>query len=145
MKMNKSAAHPSYQQGPTLAADSMRNQPCVRNARNSTKRLSATESSPNQPPTSQQLIGSKNSLGTFTSRRSLSTPGQQNQKSKAASVGGLFHSSSFDLKLRPGYHSFRPQVPRPTLTTSPTSDILRVRTEPMVLAGSLEFMCKHQL
>jgi hypothetical protein len=27
---------------------------------------------------------------------------------KAASVGGLAHSSSFALKLRPGYHSFKP-------------------------------------
>jgi hypothetical protein len=30
-------------------------------------------------------------------------------------------SSGFFLKLRPGSHSFRPQVPRPTLTISPTS------------------------
>jgi len=71
----------------------MRNLPCARNARNSTRRLSTTESYPNQPPTNQQSIGSKNSLGSFTSRRSLCTPGQQNQKSKAASVGSLAAST----------------------------------------------------
>jgi hypothetical protein len=53
--------------------------------------LSSTEGYPNQTPTSQQLIGSKNSLGIFTSKRSLCMPAQRNQKSKAASVGGFFH------------------------------------------------------
>jgi hypothetical protein len=53
--------------------------------------VSSTEGYPNQSPISQQLIGSKKRLGTFASRRSLCIPSQQNQKSKAASVGGLFH------------------------------------------------------
>jgi hypothetical protein len=69
----------------------MRNLPCVRSATNSTKRLSSTEGYPNQTPISQQLIGSKNSLGIFTSKRSLCMPAQRNQKSKDASVGGRFH------------------------------------------------------
>src|SRR3984893_10870130 len=90
MKMNKSVADPSSKQRPTLAADAgMRDLPCARNARNSIRRLSTTESYPNQLPTSQQLIGSKNSLGTFTSRRSLCMPRQQDHKSETASVGGL--------------------------------------------------------
>ena len=61
--------------------------------------MSSTESYPNQLPTSQQWIGSKNSLGTCTGRRSLCTLGPQNQKSKAASVGGLFHSSILGMDI----------------------------------------------
>jgi hypothetical protein len=81
----------------------MRNLPCARNARNLTRGLSTTEGCPNRPPTSQQLIGSKKRLRTFSTKSSTYILCQQNQKSKAASVGGLFHwgfRSSLHMMVR---------------------------------------------
>jgi hypothetical protein len=69
----------------------MRNLPCVRSARNLTRGLSTTEGCPNRSPISQQLIDSKKRLATFSTRSSPYILCQQNQKSKTASVGGLFY------------------------------------------------------
>jgi len=67
--------------------------------------------------------------------------GSRSPKSVSAFVLSRDSPPAF-LKLRLGYHSFNPQVPRPTFTTSPTSAWRRERTDPMVLAGSFEFRTK---
>ena len=59
---------------------------------------------------------------------------------RGSGAGSAAGASDLILKLRFGYHSLRPQVPRSTLTTSPMSMKRRVSTEPIVLAGSREFI-----
>jgi len=67
-----------------------------------------------------------------------STPGVGSEGDSGALVVSLGSSPFLGRKERFGYHSLRPQIPRPTLTISPFRWDRRVITAPIVFTGSAE-------